>query len=70
MRNGINVTPTEWVRSSYSGPEGGQCVEWAPGAVAHGVVPVRDSKDPSGPVLTVSPAAWAAFIAFAARSDA
>ncbi|MEV0275443.1 DUF397 domain-containing protein [Streptomyces sp. NPDC050610] len=70
MRNGINVTPTEWVRSSHSGPEGGQCVEWAPSAVVHGVVPVRDSKDPCGPVLAVSPAAWAAFIAFAVCSDA
>ncbi|MFH8980874.1 DUF397 domain-containing protein [Streptomyces varsoviensis] len=70
MRNAINVTADGWVRSSYSGPEGGQCVEWAPGAVAHGVVPVRDSKDPEGPVLAVSPGAWAAFVAFAARSDA
>ncbi|MFE7114776.1 DUF397 domain-containing protein [Streptomyces sp. NPDC057654] len=71
MRNGISLASTEWVRSSYSGPEGGQCVEWAPSTVARGgVVPVRDSKDPDGPVVTVSPAAWAAFVAFAARNDA
>ncbi|WP_432133375.1 DUF397 domain-containing protein [Streptomyces sp. bgisy154] len=27
-----------------------------------GVVPVRDSKNPAGPVLTVSRAAWLAFV--------
>ncbi|MDH2392690.1 DUF397 domain-containing protein [Streptomyces sp. HNM0663] len=45
----------EWRKSSYSGSEGGNCVEVA----AHpGAVHVRDSKNPGGPVLTVSPAAW------------
>ncbi|MFI2030320.1 DUF397 domain-containing protein [Streptomyces buecherae] len=52
-----------WVKSSYSGAQGGQCVEWAPdhAAIAR-VVPVRDSKDPHGPTLTFQPAAWTAFI--------
>jgi len=27
-----------------------------------GVVGVRDSKDPAGPVLVISPASWSAFI--------
>lgn len=27
-----------------------------------GLVAVRDSKDPSGPALTFSPAAWAGFL--------
>ncbi|WEB40644.1 MULTISPECIES: DUF397 domain-containing protein [Streptomyces] len=27
-----------------------------------GVVPVRDSKDPAGPVLVFSGRAWAAFV--------
>ncbi|MFB7635832.1 DUF397 domain-containing protein [Streptomyces sp. NPDC056149] len=27
-----------------------------------GVVPVRDSKDPSGPMLMVSAGGWSAFI--------
>ncbi|WP_405618519.1 DUF397 domain-containing protein [Streptomyces sp. NBC_01511] len=53
-----------WVKSSYSSPEGGNCVEWSPTfADAHGVVPVRDSEDPDGPVLTVSPRGWRAFVA-------
>ncbi|MFJ4920345.1 DUF397 domain-containing protein [Streptomyces sp. NPDC088725] len=42
-------------------------MEWAPAHVtAAGVVPVRDSKDPAGPGLTLTPAAWAGFVAFAA----
>ncbi|MEV0263253.1 DUF397 domain-containing protein [Streptomyces sp. NPDC050617] len=64
------ISENAWYKSSHSGGEGGNCVEWAPSTVAtHGVVPVRDSKAPHGPVLTVSPVAWASFIAFAARSD-
>jgi hypothetical protein len=47
----------EWRKSSYSG-QTGNCVEVAgnlPGAVA-----VRDSQDPVGPALILSPAAWRA----------
>ncbi|MFG2669960.1 DUF397 domain-containing protein [Streptomyces sp. NPDC048445] len=52
----------QWVKSSYSG-NGGSCVEWAPSsASATGRVPVRDSKDPSGPVLTVPADAFASFV--------
>ncbi|NJP65813.1 DUF397 domain-containing protein [Streptomyces spiramenti] len=55
-------SPLTWVKSSYSG-NGGTCVEWAPDAVsATGTVPVRDSKQSSGPAITVSPAAFAAFV--------
>ncbi|MFL4494855.1 DUF397 domain-containing protein, partial [Streptomyces sp. VTCC 41912] len=38
---------TTWIKSSYSGDNGGNCIEVAPGFP--GVVPVRDSKDPRGP---------------------
>jgi len=48
-----------WFKSSYSGAEGGDCVEVASGTAA---VHVRDSKDVAGPVLTVSPQAWADFV--------
>jgi hypothetical protein len=52
-----------WLKSSYSGSNGGSCVEWAPTRVsATGEVPVRDSKDPQGPTLAFSPVAWAAFV--------
>lgn len=59
--NGGNcVEVAKWVKSSYSG-NGGECVEVAPGLA--GVVPVRDSKDPEGPVLILPSSAWASFIA-------
>ncbi|MER5496364.1 MULTISPECIES: DUF397 domain-containing protein [unclassified Streptomyces] len=52
-----------WVKSSYSG-NGGSCVEWAPAhASVTGIVPVRDSKDPHGPVLAVPAASFASFVA-------
>lgn len=50
-----------WRKSSYSGPEDGDnCVEVALGAP--GLVPVRDSKDPHGPTLGFTGAAWASFV--------
>ena len=49
-----------WRKSSYSGNGGGNCVEVA--ANMSGNVAVRDSKDPHGPVLTVSRDDWASFI--------
>ncbi|MFJ7010407.1 DUF397 domain-containing protein [Streptomyces albogriseolus] len=53
-----------WVKSSYSGAEGGQCVEVA---AAPATVHVRDSKDTTRVPLAVDPTAWAAFIEFAAH---
>jgi hypothetical protein len=49
-----------WRKSSRSGGNGGMCVEVADNLA--GVVGVRDSKDPAGPVLTFGPAAWRAFV--------
>ncbi|MFD6337481.1 MULTISPECIES: DUF397 domain-containing protein [unclassified Streptomyces] len=52
-----------WSKSSHS-DNGGACVEVAVNLVAsRGVVPVRDSKNPSGPVLTVPAGAFAFFVA-------
>ncbi|WP_149183054.1 DUF397 domain-containing protein [Streptomyces sp. TRM49041] len=52
-----------WFTSSYS-DNGGQCVEVAANLVAsRGVVPVRDSKNPSGPVLDVPADVFASFVA-------
>ncbi|MGW1817252.1 DUF397 domain-containing protein [Streptomyces sp. NPDC002125] len=53
------VQELAWFKSSYSGAEGGECVEVA-AAVAK--VLVRDSKQVNGPVLTVGPGAWAGFV--------
>ena len=49
-----------WVKSSYSGNGGGDCVEVARNLP--GIVAVRDSKNPDGPVLMVSKDEWARFI--------
>ncbi|WP_327689098.1 DUF397 domain-containing protein [Streptomyces tubercidicus] len=58
-----DLSRAEWVKSSYSEGNGGNCLEWAPAFAASGVVPVRDSKAPQGPALAFEPAAWSAFIA-------
>jgi hypothetical protein len=66
MNNAESSTVTSglaWFKSSYSGAEGGQCVEVAAGTAT---VHVRDSKATAGPVLTVSRAAWAGFVGSAA----
>ncbi|MFJ1895670.1 MULTISPECIES: DUF397 domain-containing protein [unclassified Streptomyces] len=52
-----------WFKSSYSG-NGGQCIEVATNLVAlRGVVPVRDSKSPTGPVLNVAVGSFESFVA-------
>ncbi|GAB3183925.1 uncharacterized protein DUF397 [Micromonospora palomenae] len=51
-----------WRKSTRSGVQG-DCVEVADNLP--GVVGVRDSKDPAGPVLTFDPQTWRAFVTFA-----
>ncbi|MEU0333985.1 DUF397 domain-containing protein [Streptomyces sp. NPDC006193] len=54
----------EWIKSSYSTSSGPDCVEVAvPDETA---VLVRDSKNPTGPRLTLSPTTWATFLPYAA----
>ncbi|MDH6579492.1 DUF397 domain-containing protein [Kitasatospora sp. MAP5-34] len=52
-------TVRQWRKSTHSNADGGDCIEVDdanPGAV-------RDSKDPDGPVLVFSAAAWQSFVA-------
>ncbi|MEV3948926.1 MULTISPECIES: DUF397 domain-containing protein [Streptomyces] len=49
-----------WRKSSYSGNEGGSCLEVLDGHPT--AVPVRDSKVPSGPTLLVPTASWTSFV--------
>jgi Domain of unknown function (DUF397) len=49
---------TRWRKSSYSGGQGGNCVEVADHA---GRILVRDTKNRVGTVLRFGPAAWRRF---------
>ncbi|MGW4730584.1 DUF397 domain-containing protein [Streptomyces shenzhenensis] len=52
-----------WLTSSYSN-NGGQCVQVATNLAApRGVIPIRDSKNPNGPVLDVPAHAFTTFVA-------
>lgn len=55
----MDLSCAEWRKASYSSVNGGNCVEVA--GNLPGIVAVRDSKDPAGPVLGFSPQEWAAF---------
>ncbi|MEU5318894.1 DUF397 domain-containing protein [Streptomyces sp. NPDC047461] len=56
----MSTEALQWFKSTYSGDEGGQCVEVA--TCPH-TVHIRDSKTPTGPTLQVTATAWSAFIA-------
>jgi Domain of unknown function (DUF397) len=55
------LSHAHWQTSTWSGSNGGQCVEVARNLP--GVVAVRDSKDRGDPALVFSRAAWTAFLA-------
>jgi hypothetical protein len=64
MSSALDLSRAEWVKSSYSSGDEGECVEFAPDiATTAGVVPVRDSKNPAGPALVFSVLAWGSFTA-------
>ncbi|WP_406332283.1 DUF397 domain-containing protein [Streptomyces sp. NBC_00203] len=55
-----------WFKSSYSdSSNGNDCVEIAPTPTT---IHLRDSKNPQGPCLTVTPTTWAAFLPYASQS--
>jgi hypothetical protein len=56
-----------WAKSSYSDPNGGDCVEARHAST--GTVQVRDSKDPGGSALSFSRDCWQAFTAAAKDAD-
>jgi hypothetical protein len=57
--NATDLSGAAWRKSSHSGSSEGTCVEVA--GNLPGVVAVRDSKNPGGPRLDVSPDAWRTF---------
>ena len=52
-----DMTGMNWRKSTYS-LANGNCVEVGTGQA---LVAVRDSRDPDGPTITVSPRAWIEF---------
>ena len=68
----MDLSKAQWHKSSFSGNNGGNCVEVAelkdvadgPGHKAEHaeLIAVRDSKDPDGPKLFFTPAEWDAFV--------
>ncbi|MER6582399.1 DUF397 domain-containing protein [Nonomuraea sp. NPDC001023] len=75
----MDLSCVQWQKSSFSGDNGGNCVEIAelknvPGGPEHKggqaeLVVVRDSKDPDGPKLFFTPAEWDAFVAGVKASE-
>ena len=63
----MDLSNAAWRKSSYSGGNGGQCVEVATATGGEseptGMCAVRDSKALGGPVLTFSPRQWRQFTA-------
>ncbi|WP_425834501.1 DUF397 domain-containing protein [Streptomyces fractus] len=53
---------TTWRKSSYSGSNGGDCLEVAT-PTPTGTVAIRDSKDPDLGHLRITPSAFSAFVA-------
>lgn len=51
---------TTWRKSSYCDNGNNGCVEVSDGY--HTGIPIRDSKNPTGPALVIPAPAWAAFV--------
>lgn len=55
-----NLPTSQWVKSSYSGDNGGNCLEWqmpSPGTVA-----VGDSKDRTQGAFVFPATSWSSFV--------
>jgi hypothetical protein len=63
----VDLTGAAWRTSTYSGGNGGQCVQVAaipaPRDQTDRICAVRDSKDPGGPVLAFGHKKWQRFTA-------
>jgi hypothetical protein len=63
----MDPSKATWHKSSYSGSNGGQCVEVA--SDLPGVILVRDSKDPAGLYLTFTTGEWLTFTSIIKSSE-
>jgi hypothetical protein len=65
MNRTPELTTAVWRKSSYSDGGASNCLE-----VTHtcpGLVPVRDSKRPDGPILVFGASPWSSFLAYVTR---
>jgi hypothetical protein len=59
-----------WVKSSYSDANGGDCLQFSRALTTpHGLVPVRDSKNPDGAALIFPAGGWKAFVTAIKRGE-
>ena len=68
MHETTDLYRAEWFKSSYSNGQGGECVE-AAANLPGGVMAVRDSRQPDGPVLLFSADGWRTFTEGVKLSD-
>jgi hypothetical protein len=61
MSDAAGLTAARWVKSTRSGPTGGNCVEIA--CLGDDRVAVRNSRHPAGPALLFRREQWAVFVA-------
>ncbi|MGW0612823.1 DUF397 domain-containing protein [Streptomyces sp. NPDC002788] len=62
------MTPTAltWIKNSYSGNGGPDCVEVAISPEHHPAIHIRDSKNKDGARLAFTDGAWSEFLEFTA----
>lgn len=60
MSTSIDLSTAVWRKSSFSDGGPNNCLEVAD--QFPGLIPVRDSKNPTGPALVITASAWATFI--------
>ncbi|GAA2459041.1 DUF397 domain-containing protein [Streptomyces mauvecolor] len=56
----VSEAHAAWRKSSYSGESGGDCLEFSDSCP--GCIPVRDSKNPTGPAVVFGTGAWTSFV--------
>lgn len=61
MESNRMLTEIQWRKSSYSGDQGGDCIEIAEPPCTT-TLAIRDSKTPAGPILTFTPTAFTTFV--------
>ncbi|MBU3871137.1 DUF397 domain-containing protein [Streptomyces sp. 4503] len=64
---GPQCVEVAWTKSSYSSDDGPECVEVAT-TLTRDIIHIRDSKNPNGPQLAVTPASWTAFVTYASKN--